>query len=42
MDNIEKLVTLDTKNTGRSQTKQKQNTRTTMLGQTPITNNWGG
>ena len=41
MDNIEKLQALDTQDTGRSQTKQKQKTHTTMLGQTPITNNWG-
>jgi hypothetical protein len=39
MDNIEKLLALDTQDTGRSQTKEKQNTHTTMLGQTPITNN---
>ena len=41
MDNIEKLLTLDTQCTGRSQAKQKQKTHTTILGQTIITNNWG-
>jgi hypothetical protein len=41
MDNIEKLTTLDTQDTGRSQTKQKQKTHTTLRRQTPITNNWG-
>jgi hypothetical protein len=41
MDNIEKLLALDTQDTGRSQTKQKQNAHTTMLGQPPITKNWG-
>jgi hypothetical protein len=41
MDNIKKLLALDTQDTERSQTKKKQNTHTTMLGQTPITNNWG-
>jgi hypothetical protein len=41
MDNIEKLLTLDTQCTGRSQAKQKQKTHTTMLGQIPITSNWG-
>jgi hypothetical protein len=41
MDNIEKLQALDTQDTGRSQTKQKQKTHTTMRRQTSITNNWG-
>ena len=41
MDNIEKLLALDTQDTGRNQTKQKQNTHTTMRRQTPITNNLG-
>ena len=40
MDNIEKILALDTQDTGRSQANQKQNTHTTMRRQTPITNNW--
>jgi hypothetical protein len=41
MDNIEKLLALDTQDTGRSQTEQKQKTHTTMRRQTSKTNNWG-
>jgi hypothetical protein len=35
------ILALDTQDTGRSQTNQKQNTHTTMRRQTSITNNWG-